>query len=60
MKREYDRESIQMQIKSILEGLNLEAFIPTRSPTTYSERLTKIVEHIELLTPQCPAGFRSE
>ncbi len=31
----------------------------TRSLTTESEGLTKLVEHIERLVPQCPPGFRS-
>ena len=60
MKREYDSDSRQLQIQSTLECLNLDAFMSVRSLTTHSDGLTKLVEHHELLTPQCPPGFRSD
>ena len=60
MNREYDSESRQLQVHSTLDGLNLDVFMSAQSLTTHSEVLNKIVGQIELLTPQCPPGFRSD
>ncbi len=60
MKLEYDSDSRQLQVHSTLENLRLDVFMATRSLTTESEGLTKLVEHIEQLVPQCPSGFRSD
>ena len=60
MKREYDSESRQLQVQCTLECLSLDAFMSVRSLRTYSDGLTKLFEHFELLTPQCPPGFRSD
>ena len=60
LKRECDSDSRQLQIHSTLEYLNLDAFMFVRCPTTHSNGLTKLVEHLEQLTPQCSPGFRSD
>ncbi len=59
MKREYDSDSCQLQVQSSLEWLKLSSFMSAHSVSTESEGLSKIVEHSEKLTPQCPDGFRS-
>lgn len=57
--KEFDSDSRKLQVQSTFKRLKLNIFMSMYSITSLSTGLTKIVEKIEHLTPQCPAGFRS-
>ncbi len=60
MRKEYHSESRQLQVMSTLETLKLTKFMQERDITSVAEGLTKLVDYIERLTPQCPQGFQED
>lgn len=60
MVREYDSDARRLAIQSELEILTMEKFMRDREITDDATGLAKIVEHINVLTPQGPPNFRSE
>lgn len=50
----------QMQVKRTLEVLRLRSIERDKDIDDVAEGLTKIVEHIHELSPQCPPDFRSD
>ncbi len=60
MRQEYHSDSRQLQVQNSLETLKLTTFMEERDITSVSEGLTKLVDYIERLVPQCPQGFRED
>lgn len=57
---EYDSDAQRLAIQSELKILILENFMKNRKIVDDASGLTKIVEHVNVLTPQGPPNFRSE
>lgn len=60
MLQEYVSDACQLQVKGTLETLCLRTFMADKNINDVSEGRTKIVEHINAMTPQCPPDFRSD
>ena len=60
MLREYNSDARQLHVQGILEGLRLKKLMEENGITNISEALTKIINLIEELTPQCQPQFRSD
>eukprot|EP00171_Calliarthron_tuberculosum_P020181 IDg20181t1 len=60
MMGEYNSNSRQLQVQSVLETLKLKTFMTEKEVSSLSVGLTKLVDHIERLSPQCPPGFRGD
>lgn len=60
MLKEYVSDARQMQVKGTLETLRLRSFMKEKELEDVSEGLSKMVEHINELSPQCPPDFRSD
>lgn len=60
MLKEYNSDAGQQQVKGILDLICLATFMSERGLMSLSERLTKFVNHIEELAPQCHVYARSE
>lgn len=60
MLKEYVSDARQMQAKGTLETLRLRSFMQERDLEDVSDGLTKLVERINELSPQCPPDFRSD
>ena len=59
MIREYNSDARQLQVQGRLDTLRLDKCMAEHQITSHSEGLTKIVDLIERLTPQCQPQFRS-
>ena len=59
MIREYNSDARQLHVQGILEGLRLRKFMVEHEITNVSEGLTKLINIIEELTPQCQPEFRT-
>lgn len=60
MLQEYVSDACQLQVKGTLETLRPRTFMTDKNINDVSEGRTKIVEHINAMTPQCPPDFRSD
>ena len=60
MIKEYISDARQLQVKGTLESLRLRKFMTEKGIDDVSEGLTKLVELINELSPQCPRDFRSD
>lgn len=60
MKDEYNSDARQIQVKGQLDTLKLQKYMEENSIKDVSTGLTKIVELIENLVPQCQPDFRTE
>ena len=60
MVREYNSDARQLHVKGILEGLRLQKFMAEHNIANVSQGLTKLINLIEELTPQCQPQFRSD
>lgn len=60
MIQEYNSDARQLQVQGRLDTLRLDKFMAEHLITSHSEGLTKIVDLIERLTPQCQPQFRSD
>ena len=60
MVKEYNSDARQLQVQGILETLRLDKYMAEQGLTSPSEGLTKLVDLIERLTPQCQPQFRSD
>lgn len=56
----YDSDARQLSVQAQLETMTLDSFMLQNEITDLTTGLDKIVEHIEILTPQCPFAFRNE
>ena len=57
MRNEYDSDARQLQVQNALENLRLQRFMSEKEIASASEGLTKVVDHIEKLSPECPPSF---
>ena len=57
MRRHYNSETRKLQNQSEMDSLNLTAFMNKHQITDLGEGLTKLINHINALAPQLPAGF---
>lgn len=57
---EYTGDARQLQVKWTLEPLRLRSFMKEKEVTDITEGLTKLFDHINALTPQCPFDFWSD
>eukprot|EP00171_Calliarthron_tuberculosum_P000682 IDg682t1 len=55
--KEYHSDSRQLQVQSNLETLRPAKFMEENDISSVSDGLSKIVDYIERLTPQCPPGY---
>ena len=60
MVKEYNSDARQLQVQGTLEILRLDKYMTEHEITDVSDGLTKIVNLIENLTPQCQPQFRSD
>lgn len=60
MLSEYASDARQLQVKGTLEAFRLRSFMKEKDITDITEGLTKLVDHINELTSQCPVDFRSD
>lgn len=59
MADEYDSDALRLAVQSELEVLTIETFMADRKITDEATGITQPVEHMNILTPQCPPSFRS-
>ena len=57
MRRHYNSETRKLQNQSEMDSLELTSFMHKHGVTDLNDGLTKIVNHINALAPQLPAGF---
>lgn len=57
---EYNSNARRLGVQSQLETLTNEAYMTENEIADYVVGLAKVVDHISILTPQCPANLRSE
>ena len=60
MVKEYNSDARQLQVQGMLETLRLDKYMAEHDISSHSEGLTKLVDVIERLTPQCQPQFRSD
>ena len=60
MTKEYVSDARQLQVKATLEILPLRSFMQDEDISDVSSGLSKLFEHINELSPQCPPDFRSD
>ena len=58
--REYNSDACQLQVRGRLETLRLRSYMHENNLTDVSEGLSKLVEQIDDLSPQCRPSFRSD
>ena len=57
MQRHYNSETRKLQNQSEMDSLELTSFMHKHGVTDLGDGLTKLVNHINALAPQLPAGF---
>lgn len=60
MLKEYSSDARKLRVRGTLETLPLNSFIGTNNMNDASEGLTKLVDLIKELSPQCPPAFRDD
>ncbi len=60
MLKEYNKDGRQIQIQSKLDSLRIGKFMRDKNISDFGEGLTKLVEEIQNLTPQCQEEFRTD
>ena len=60
MTKEYVSDARQLQVKATLEMLRLRSFMQDEDISDVSSGLSKLVKHINELSPQCPPDLRSD
>lgn len=58
--RQYDSDARQLSVQSELESTTLEAVMVRENLTDLQRGLSRLIETVEHLTPQCTPAFRSE
>lgn len=58
--QEYLSDARQLQVKSLLENSRLCTFMKDKGISDVATGLSKLVDHINELSPQCPPHFRSD
>lgn len=57
---EYDSDPRRLGVQSQLENLTIEAYMSGSKIVDEVVGLTRVVDHMNILKPQCPPSFRSE
>lgn len=60
MLKEYVSDARQLQVKDTLENLRLQSLMRSHDIKEVSSGLTRLVDTINELSPQCPKDFRSD